>query len=69
MKFTIGKEGAVSTKKHVAHTEFSADSCSLEILALCENKLAKYPFIQDCLPNETLNSEWNTSTSFQKKKK
>lgn len=38
----------MNTGKCVAHTELSADSWSLEILALCENKLAKYTFIQDC---------------------
>lgn len=59
IKFTTGKQRAVNSGKCVTHNELSADSWSLEILTLCENKLAKYTFIQDCLLNETLNSEWN----------
>lgn len=59
MKFTTCKQRALNIGKHVSHNELSADSWSLEILTLCENKLAKYTFIQDCLLNETLNSKWN----------
>lgn len=52
IKFTIGKQRAVNTEKHVTDTELSADFWSFDILALRKNKLAKYLFIRDYLPNK-----------------